>query len=87
MRLRETPRVRIHTPLDEAQSCAIGTVEIEGIEPGPLQAYLFNMHRIFTTPIVHDQFKGRRDRSLRRGDGDRCETRVACVKARVSISL
>jgi isopenicillin-N epimerase len=59
-RLREIPRVRIHTPLDDAQSCAIGTVEIEGIEPGPLQQYLFNTHRIFVTPIVHDEFKGLR---------------------------
>jgi selenocysteine lyase/cysteine desulfurase len=59
-RLGSVPRVRIHTPLDDAQSCAIGTVEIEGIEPGPLQQYLFNTHRIFVTPIVHDEFKGLR---------------------------
>ena len=59
-RLRDIPRVRIHTPLDDAQSCAIGTVEIEGIEPGPLQHYLFHTHRIFVTPIVHDEFKGLR---------------------------
>jgi len=59
-RLRDIPKVRIHTPLDDAQSCAIGTVEIEGIEPVPLQQYLFNAHRIFTTPIVHDEFKGLR---------------------------
>lgn len=59
-RLRALPRVRIHTPLDDAQSCAVGTVEIEGIEPGPLQQYLFNTHRIFVTPIVHDEFKGLR---------------------------
>ena len=59
-RLRDLPRVRIHTPLDDAQSCAIATVEIEGIEPGPLQQYLFDKHRIFTTPIVHDEFRGMR---------------------------
>lgn len=59
-RLRDLPRVRIHTPLDDAQSCAIGTVEIEGIEPGPLQQYLFDKHRIFVTPIVHDEFRGLR---------------------------
>ncbi len=57
-RLLEIPRVRLHTPLDEAQSCAIGTVEIEGIDPIALQQHLFNVHRIFTTPIVHDEFKG-----------------------------
>jgi isopenicillin-N epimerase len=59
-RLRDLPNVRIHTPLDDAQSCAIGTVEIEGLEPGPLQQYLFNTHRIFVTPIVHGEFKGLR---------------------------
>jgi selenocysteine lyase/cysteine desulfurase len=57
-RLRALPNVRLHTPLDDAQSCAVGTVEIEGIEPGPLQQHLFNNHRIFTTPIVHPEFKG-----------------------------
>ena len=52
--------MRLHTPLDDAQSCAIGTVEIEGIEPGPLAQHLFDTHRIFVTPIVHDEFKGLR---------------------------
>jgi isopenicillin-N epimerase len=66
-RLREIPKVRIHTPLDDAQSCAIGTVEIEGVEPGPLQQYLFNVHRIFVTPIVHEEFKG-------------CASRRACTR-------
>ena len=57
-RLRALDRVRLHTPLDDKQSCAIGTVEIDGIEPGALQQHLFNNHRIFTTPIVHPEFKG-----------------------------
>ncbi|HEV7239883.1 MAG TPA: aminotransferase class V-fold PLP-dependent enzyme [Thermoanaerobaculia bacterium] len=59
-RLRDVPRIRFHTPLDDAQSCAIGTVEIEGIEPVPLAQYLFNAHRIFVTPIDHEEFKGLR---------------------------
>jgi isopenicillin-N epimerase len=57
-RLRELPRVRLHTPLDDAQSCAIGTVEIEGVEPGVVARKLFDEHRIFVTPIVHEDFKG-----------------------------
>lgn len=57
-RLRDLPRVRFHTPFDDAQSCAIGTVEIEGIEPAALTQHLFNVHKIFTTPIVHDEFRG-----------------------------
>jgi isopenicillin-N epimerase len=57
-RLLQHPRVRLHTPLDDAQSCAIGTVEIEGVEPGAIAKQLFDEHRIFVTPIVHDEFKG-----------------------------
>ena len=57
-RLRQNPRFRLHTPLDDAQSCAIGTVEVEGIDPVRLADRLFKEHRIFVTPIVHDEFKG-----------------------------
>ena len=57
-KLRDVPKIRLHTPLDDAQSCAIGTVEIEGVAPGALQQHLFNNHRIFVTPIEHEQFKG-----------------------------
>ena len=59
-RLAAIPKIRLHTPLDQAQSCAIGTVEIEGVEPGQLAKYLFAAHRIFVTPILHDEFKGLR---------------------------
>lgn len=58
--LKDLPRVRFHTSFDPRQSCAIATVEIEGVEPGPLGAYLMGAHKIFTTPIVHDEFKGLR---------------------------
>jgi selenocysteine lyase/cysteine desulfurase len=54
------PRVRFHTSFDERQSCAIATVEIEGIEPGALGAHLMGAHKIFTTPIVHEEFRGLR---------------------------
>ena len=57
-RLREIPRVRFHTPFDEAHSCGIATVEIEGIDPTALTNYLMSAHRIFATPIVHDEFRG-----------------------------
>lgn len=58
--LRDLPRVRFHTSFDDAQSCAIATVEVEGIEPGPLQQYLMAKHNIFVTPIGHEQFRGLR---------------------------
>jgi selenocysteine lyase/cysteine desulfurase len=57
-RLKALPNVRFHTSFDDAQSCGIGTVEIAGIEPPALQSYLFEKHKIYTTAIVHDEFKG-----------------------------
>ena len=59
-RLKDVPKVRFHTSFDPGQSCAIGTVEIEGVEPGALGSHLMGAHRIFTTPIVHEEFRGLR---------------------------
>ena len=33
-------------------------MNIEEIDPTAIGTYLFNKHRVFTTPIVHDEFKG-----------------------------
>ncbi|HUN64916.1 MAG TPA: aminotransferase class V-fold PLP-dependent enzyme, partial [Bacteroidota bacterium] len=57
-KLKDVPNIRFHTSFDEHQSCGIGNVEIEGIEPGPLGSYLFDKHKIYVTGIVHDEFKG-----------------------------
>jgi isopenicillin-N epimerase len=57
-RIKDLPKVVFHTSLDDEQSCALGTVEIKGIEPGALQGYLFDKHKIFTTSISNDYFKG-----------------------------
>ena len=56
--LKALPRIRFHTSFDEHQSCAIANVQIEGIDPIALTGYLFEKHRIFTTPIVHEEFQG-----------------------------
>ncbi|HTP12820.1 MAG TPA: aminotransferase, partial [Bacteroidota bacterium] len=45
---------------DKNQSCGIANVEVEGVDPGAIGGYLFNNHKIFVTPIVHDEFKGLR---------------------------
>jgi selenocysteine lyase/cysteine desulfurase len=58
--LKAVPRIRFHTSFDENQSCAIANVQIEGIDPIALGSYLFEKHRIFTTPIVHEEFQGTR---------------------------
>jgi hypothetical protein len=59
-RIGNLPNVRLHTSLDEDQSCGIALVEIVGIDPGQIATYLMNSHKIFTVPIVHDEFRGLR---------------------------
>jgi len=57
-RLKDIPKVRFNTSFDAEQSCAIANVNIEGIDPYAIGSYLFAKHRIFTTPIMHEEFKG-----------------------------
>ena len=57
-RLKAVPKVRFNTSFDPAQSCAIANVQIEGVNPSAVGSYLFDKHRIFTTPIVHEEFQG-----------------------------
>lgn len=56
--LREHDRVRLHTSLKPGYACGIATVEIEGIQPQDLFAWLWDEHKIRTTPIVHEDFQG-----------------------------
>jgi selenocysteine lyase/cysteine desulfurase len=57
-RLKDVPKVRFHTSFDPNQSCAIANVEIVGIDPIAIGNYLFKKHHVFTTPILHEEFKG-----------------------------
>jgi selenocysteine lyase/cysteine desulfurase len=57
-RLKDVPKVRFNTSFDPAQSCAIANVQIEGLNPSKVGSYLFDKHRIFTTPIIHEEFQG-----------------------------
>jgi len=56
--LKDLPKIRFNTSFDPRQSCAISNVEVEGVEPGAIGSYLMGTHKIFTTPIVHEEFKG-----------------------------
>jgi selenocysteine lyase/cysteine desulfurase len=56
--LKNEPNVRFNTSFDERQSCALANIHIEGTEPYALCDYLMNRHKIFATPIVHEEFKG-----------------------------
>jgi isopenicillin-N epimerase len=59
-RLAGQPKVRIHTSFDPAMGCAIGNVQIEGVDTRKLAAHLFDRRRIIVVPIVHPEFEGLR---------------------------
>ena len=59
-RLKATGRFTIHTSLDPAQSCAIGTVQVLGVESGKAVQHLWDTWRIIATPIVHAEYTGLR---------------------------
>jgi selenocysteine lyase/cysteine desulfurase len=56
--LKAIPKVGFNTSFDPKQSCAIANFKIDGVDPVALGGYLMSKHRIFTTPIVHDEFSG-----------------------------
>jgi len=51
-RVRDTPRVKLHTSLNPSYSCAICGVSIDGMTPGQLDAALFDQYKIHTVGIV-----------------------------------
>jgi selenocysteine lyase/cysteine desulfurase len=57
-RLLRHDRVRLHTSLKPEFACGLATVQIDGIDSGDLNAFLWKEHRIITTPIKHDEFEG-----------------------------
>jgi selenocysteine lyase/cysteine desulfurase len=59
-RLAGQPRVRIHTSWDPRMSCAIGNVQIEGVDTKKLADHLWEKHRIIVVPIIHEEFQGLR---------------------------
>ena len=57
-RLKDVPKVGFNTSFDPKQSCAIANFKIDGIDPVAIGSYLMAKHKIFTTPIVHEEFTG-----------------------------
>jgi isopenicillin-N epimerase len=53
-------RVKVLTPLNDTESCGIGLVHVDGLDTEKLQAWLWERHRVMTTPIVHAEFNGLR---------------------------
>ena len=58
--VQESDRVRVLTPLDSPHAGAIGLFNVDGLETPKLHAWLFDKHRIVTTPIMHPEFHGLR---------------------------
>jgi isopenicillin-N epimerase len=56
--LKGIPKVGFNTSFDPAQSCAIANFRVDGVDPVALGSHLMSKHKIFTTPIVHDEFTG-----------------------------
>ncbi|HMQ05140.1 MAG TPA: aminotransferase class V-fold PLP-dependent enzyme [Pyrinomonadaceae bacterium] len=57
-RLKDVPKVGFNTSFDPRQSCAIANFKIDGVDPVRLGGHLMAKHKIFTTPIVHEEFTG-----------------------------
>lgn len=57
-KLKDVPKIRFNTSFDPNQSCAIANVQIEGTDPKAVTKYLFDKQKIFTVPIVHEEFQG-----------------------------
>src|SRR2546422_7123304 len=57
-KLKDVPKIRFNTSFDPNQSCAIANVHIDGSNPEAVTKYLFDKHRIFTVPIMHEEFQG-----------------------------
>src|SRR3989442_1551378 len=57
-RLKDVPKIRFNTSFDPNQSCAIANAHIDGTDPEAVVKYLFDKYRIFTVPILHEEFQG-----------------------------
>jgi selenocysteine lyase/cysteine desulfurase len=58
--LASSDRVRLHTSLKPQFSCAIATVQVDGIDSKALDTWLRKEHKILVTTIKHDEFGGLR---------------------------
>jgi isopenicillin-N epimerase len=56
--LLEIDGVRLHTSLKPGFACGIANVQIEGVDPGKLNSWLWDRHRIIAVGIKHPEFEG-----------------------------
>ncbi|MFH1765947.1 MAG: aminotransferase class V-fold PLP-dependent enzyme [Gemmatimonadota bacterium] len=58
--LLEHDRFRLHTSQRPEFSCGIGNIQLEGVDSGALNQWLWQEHKIITVAIKHAQFEGLR---------------------------
>lgn len=57
-KVKNVPKVKLHTSLNPKWGCAIGLVSVEGKKPAELDNYLFNNYKIHTVGIEWENIKG-----------------------------
>jgi selenocysteine lyase/cysteine desulfurase len=57
-KVKNVPKVKLHTSMHPKWGCAIGMVSIEGKKPADLDSYLFNNHKVHTVGIDWENIKG-----------------------------
>ncbi len=59
-RLKRHDRIKLHTSQKPGFACGIANVQVEGIDTGKLNQWLWDKHRILTVGIKHAEFTGLR---------------------------
>lgn len=57
-KVKDVPKVKLHTSFKKEFGCAIGLVSVEGKEPAQLDNFLWNNYKIHTVGIVWENIKG-----------------------------
>lgn len=57
-KVKDIPGFKIHTSFKPEFSCVIGLFSIDGYEPGEIDTYLFDKHKIHTVSIVWENISG-----------------------------
>ncbi len=57
-RVKEIPKVNVHTSFKKEFGCAIGLVSVEGKKPGELDSYLWSNYKVHTVGIEWENIKG-----------------------------
>ena len=59
-RLKDHPRIKIHSSLEPGQTWALANVQIEGVDTREINSYMWDRFRIVLVPIVRDDYEGLR---------------------------